>query len=108
VLIDIAAKGLWPSLFECLLCSGGNREHEQDRWIFVLSDGSGHTGKRVLEAALLQFDQVAMVVRVPHIGNIAEVNEVVTEAAHRRALIVYTLVLLTYDRPCIWLRLNME
>jgi regulator of PEP synthase PpsR (kinase-PPPase family) len=81
-------------LFERLLCSGGSLEHGQDRWIFVLSDGSGHTGKRVLEAALLQSDEVAMVVRVPHIGNIAEVNEVVAEAARRRAMIVYTLLAL--------------
>jgi [pyruvate, water dikinase]-phosphate phosphotransferase / [pyruvate, water dikinase] kinase len=69
-------------------------EHSHDRWIFVLSDGSGHTGKRVLEAALLQFDQVAMVVRVPHVATIAEVNEVVAEAARRRGMIVYTLVAL--------------
>jgi [pyruvate, water dikinase]-phosphate phosphotransferase / [pyruvate, water dikinase] kinase len=69
-------------------------EHSQDLWVFILSDGSGHTGKRVLEAALLQFDQLAMLVRVPHVATIAEVREVVAEAARRRAMIVYTLVAL--------------
>jgi [pyruvate, water dikinase]-phosphate phosphotransferase / [pyruvate, water dikinase] kinase len=68
--------------------------HSQDLWIFVLSDGSGQTGKRVLEAALLQFDQVAMLVRIPHIATVAEVEEVVAEAARRRGMIVYTLVAL--------------
>ena len=69
-------------------------EHSQDLWIFILSDGSGYTGKRVLEAALLQFDQIAMLVRVPHVATVAEVHEVVAEAARRRAMIVYTLVAL--------------
>jgi [pyruvate, water dikinase]-phosphate phosphotransferase / [pyruvate, water dikinase] kinase len=58
----------------------------------VLSDGSGQTGKRVLEAALLQFDQAAMVIRIPHIATVAEVKEVVAEAARRGGMIVYTLV----------------
>jgi regulator of PEP synthase PpsR (kinase-PPPase family) len=69
-------------------------EHSQDLWIFILSDGSGYTGKRVLEAALLQFDRIAMLVRVPHVATVAEVHEVVAEAVRRRAMIVYTLVAL--------------
>ncbi|MGH8070978.1 MAG: kinase/pyrophosphorylase, partial [Candidatus Entotheonellia bacterium] len=52
-------------------------EHSRDLWIFVLSDGSGQTGKRVLEAALLQFDRIAMVIRIPHVASVAEVREVV-------------------------------
>jgi [pyruvate, water dikinase]-phosphate phosphotransferase / [pyruvate, water dikinase] kinase len=67
-------------------------EQSHDLWIFVLSDGSGRTGKRVLEAALLQFDRIAMVVRIPHVASIAEVKEVVAEAARRGGMIVYTLV----------------
>jgi regulator of PEP synthase PpsR (kinase-PPPase family) len=67
-------------------------EHSHDLWIFVLSDGSGQTGKRVLEVALLQFDRVAMVVRIPHVATVQEVEEVVGEAARRRGMIVYTLV----------------
>jgi regulator of PEP synthase PpsR (kinase-PPPase family) len=67
-------------------------EHSHDLWIFVLSDGSGQTGKRVLEAALLQFDRAAMVVRIPYVATVAEVQEVVAEAARRRGMIVYTMV----------------
>jgi regulator of PEP synthase PpsR (kinase-PPPase family) len=69
-------------------------EHSHDLWIFVLSDGSGQTGKRVLEAALLQFDRAAMVIRIPHVASVAEVQEVVAEAARQRGMIVYTLVAL--------------
>ncbi|MGH8071315.1 MAG: pyruvate, water dikinase regulatory protein [Candidatus Entotheonellia bacterium] len=69
-------------------------EHSRDLWIFVLSDGSGQTGKRVLEAALLQFDRIAMVIRIPHVASVAEVREVVAEAARQRGMIVYTLVAL--------------
>jgi regulator of PEP synthase PpsR (kinase-PPPase family) len=75
-----------------LLCSGGSMEHSHDLWIFVLSDGSGQTGKRVLEAALLQFDRIAMVVRIPYVATLAEVREVVAEAVRRGGMIVYTLV----------------
>jgi regulator of PEP synthase PpsR (kinase-PPPase family) len=67
-------------------------EHSHDQWIFVLSDGSGQTGKRVLEAALLQFDRLAMVIRIPHISTVEEVQEVVAEAGRRCGMIVYTLV----------------
>jgi [pyruvate, water dikinase]-phosphate phosphotransferase / [pyruvate, water dikinase] kinase len=75
-----------------LLRSGGSLEHSHDLWIFVLSDGSGQTGKRVLEAALLQFDRIAMVVRIPYVATTAEVREVVAEAVRRGGMIVYTLV----------------
>jgi [pyruvate, water dikinase]-phosphate phosphotransferase / [pyruvate, water dikinase] kinase len=81
-----------PSIVQYLLCSGGSMEHSHDLWIFVLSDGSGQTGKRVLEAALLQFDRIAMVVRIPYVATMAEVSEVVAEAVRRGGMIVYTLV----------------
>jgi len=67
-------------------------EYGQDFRIFVLSDGTGQTGKRVLEAALLQFDQPVMIIRIPNVSRVDEVREVVAEAAHRGGMIVYTLV----------------
>jgi hypothetical protein len=71
------------------LCSGGSMEHSHGLWIFVPSDGSGRTGKRVLEAALLQFDRIAMVVRIPPIATTAEVKELLAEAAGRKDAISY-------------------
>jgi [pyruvate, water dikinase]-phosphate phosphotransferase / [pyruvate, water dikinase] kinase len=69
-------------------------QYGQDFRIFVVSDGTGQTGKRVLEAALLQFDQPIMVIRIPKVSRLEEVKEVVAEAAHRGGMIVYTLVAL--------------
>jgi regulator of PEP synthase PpsR (kinase-PPPase family) len=66
-------------------------EHSHDLWIFVLSDGSGQTGKRVLGATLPHYDRVALVIRIPHVASVAEVKEVVAEAARQRGMIVYTI-----------------
>ncbi|MGH8058998.1 MAG: kinase/pyrophosphorylase, partial [Candidatus Entotheonellia bacterium] len=67
-------------------------EHHEDFRIFVLSDGTGQTGKRVLEAALLQFDLPVMIIRLPHVRSVDQVNAVVADAALRGGMIVYTLV----------------
>jgi [pyruvate, water dikinase]-phosphate phosphotransferase / [pyruvate, water dikinase] kinase len=64
----------------------------EDYRIFVLSDGTGQTGKRVLEAALLQFDLPVMIIRIPHLRSVEQVNEVVADAARSHSMIVYTLV----------------
>ena len=67
-------------------------EHQEDYRIYVLSDGTGQTGKRVLEAALLQFDLPVMIIRIPDVRTVEQVNEVVVAAAHDQGMIVYTLV----------------
>ena len=64
----------------------------EDYRIFVLSDGTAQTGKRVLEAALLQFDLPVMIIRIPHLRSVEQVNEVVADAARNHSMIVYTLV----------------
>ena len=67
-------------------------EHPEDYRIFVLSDGTGQTGKRVLEAALAQFDLPVMIIRIPDVRTVEQVNEVVAAAAHDQGMVVYTLV----------------
>ena len=67
-------------------------ELTEDFRIFVLSDGTGQTGKRVLEAALIQFDLPVMIIRIPQVRTVEQVNEVVVDAARRHSMIVYTLV----------------
>lgn len=67
-------------------------EHHEDFRIFVLSDGTGQTGKRVLEAALVQFDVPVMIIRLPHVRTVDQVNAVIADAALRGGMIVYTLV----------------
>jgi [pyruvate, water dikinase]-phosphate phosphotransferase / [pyruvate, water dikinase] kinase len=64
----------------------------EDYRIFVLSDGTGQTGKRVLEAALIQFDLPVMVIRIPHVCTMEQVHELVADAARGHSMIVYTLV----------------
>jgi [pyruvate, water dikinase]-phosphate phosphotransferase / [pyruvate, water dikinase] kinase len=67
-------------------------ELTEDYRIFVLSDGTGQTGKRVLEAALIQFDLPVMIIRIPHISTVEQVNELVADGARGHSMIVYTLV----------------
>ena len=67
-------------------------EAPEDYRIFVLSDGTGQTGKRVLEAALVQFDLPVMIIRIPHVRTVEQVNEVVADAVRSHSMIVYTLV----------------
>jgi [pyruvate, water dikinase]-phosphate phosphotransferase / [pyruvate, water dikinase] kinase len=67
-------------------------EPTEDFRIFVLSDGTGQTGKRVLEAALVQFDLPVMIIRIPHVRTVDQVNEVVADAVRSHSMIVYTLV----------------
>jgi regulator of PEP synthase PpsR (kinase-PPPase family) len=45
-----------------------------------------------LEAALLQFDLPVMIIRIPHLRSVEQVNEVVADAARNHSMIVYTLV----------------
>jgi regulator of PEP synthase PpsR (kinase-PPPase family) len=64
----------------------------EDYRIFVLSDGTGQTGKRVLEAALIQFDLPVMIIRIPHVRTVQQVDELIADAARGHSMIVYTLV----------------
>jgi hypothetical protein len=61
-------------------------ELTEDYRIFVLSDGTGQTGKHVLEAALLQFDQPVMIIRIPHVRTVEQVNELVADAARGHSM----------------------
>jgi regulator of PEP synthase PpsR (kinase-PPPase family) len=61
--------------------------------IYILSDGSGTTAERVLQASLIQFTQEqASISIVPHVKGAAEVAATVREAAEHRGMIIYTLV----------------
>jgi regulator of PEP synthase PpsR (kinase-PPPase family) len=60
---------------------------------FVVSDGTGRTAERALDAALTQFANVKLdVVRVQNIRTRDEVVRVVREAAAANAFIIHTLV----------------
>ena len=60
--------------------------------VFVVSDGTGGTAKRVVLAALTQFPQKPEVVRFADILTVEQVEETVRQAANSRTLVVHTLV----------------
>ena len=61
--------------------------------IFVVSDGTGGTARRALDAALTQFPDAATDIQVrSDLHDAARVTDVVSEAAARDAIIVHTLV----------------
>jgi regulator of PEP synthase PpsR (kinase-PPPase family) len=60
--------------------------------VFVVSDGTGGTARRVVLAALAQFEADADVIRFADIRTVEQVEETVRQAAGCRALVVHTLV----------------
>jgi regulator of PEP synthase PpsR (kinase-PPPase family) len=61
--------------------------------VFVVSDGTGGTAERALNAALLQFEGAQIeIVRRPGVRSELQIRAVVKEAAQTRAFIVHTLV----------------
>ncbi len=66
---------------------------EDVRRIVIISDGTGDTAKRVVEACLKQFDEVPVEVHTyPNIRDAEQLAEKFAVAAHRGALVVTTLV----------------
>lgn len=61
--------------------------------IFVVSDGTGGTAKRALNAALTQFDGANVLIEErPNVRTKIQVEEVVREAVEAKGFIVHTLV----------------
>lgn len=61
--------------------------------IFIVSDGTGRTAVQALEAALTQFPDVEVNIRVrPKIRSKSQVGEVIREAARAGGFIVHTIV----------------
>ena len=69
------------------------RRNLQTRNIWIISDGSGFTGERVLQASLVQFEPKNLVVeRIPNVKKVTKIREIVKEASEKKGLIAYTLV----------------
>ena len=63
------------------------------RTIFVISDATGETAEKVVRAALLQFMDVPVSIRLfPRVRQPGEMREIVLRAKEANALIVFTLV----------------
>ena len=61
--------------------------------IFVVSDGTGQTAQRVVQAAMAQFGDASIaIVRRGKVRRIEQLKDVVAEAAGQNALLLHTLV----------------
>ena len=61
--------------------------------IFVVSDGSGGTAKRALNAALTQFEDAKVeIIERPNIITKDQVEAVVKEASQKNGFVIHTLV----------------
>jgi regulator of PEP synthase PpsR (kinase-PPPase family) len=66
---------------------------QKTKYIWVISDGSGSTAERVLQASLVQFGQREVVVeRIPDVRSARLITDIVREAAKKKGLVAYTLV----------------
>ena len=62
-------------------------------YVYAVSDGTGGTAARALQAALTQFETVSVKIeRRPTVRSAEQIHEVVLEAAKQKGLIVHTLV----------------
>jgi len=69
------------------------RRKTQIRYVWILSDGSGFTGERVLQATLVQFEPKDIAVRrIPNVKSVSQIREIVKDASRKKGLIAYTLV----------------
>jgi regulator of PEP synthase PpsR (kinase-PPPase family) len=67
--------------------------NQQTKYIWVISDGSGSTAERVLQASLVQFgDKDVVVERIPDVRTREQITEIVKKAEMEKGLVAYTLV----------------
>ena len=65
----------------------------QAKYIWVISDGSGSTAERVLQASLVQFGQKdVMVERIPEVRTKRQIKDIIERASKHKGLVAYTLV----------------
>jgi regulator of PEP synthase PpsR (kinase-PPPase family) len=65
----------------------------ETKYIWIISDGSGSTAERVLQATLVQFGQKNIVVeRFPKVLKKTQIREIIQKASKSKGLIAYTLV----------------
>jgi regulator of PEP synthase PpsR (kinase-PPPase family) len=70
-----------------------NIKSGRKRHIFIVSDASGQTAERVVDAALRQFKTTEVVKRViPHVRTQNKIQEVIDEAAEVDGVVIFTLV----------------
>jgi len=65
----------------------------QAKYIWVISDGSGSTAERVLQASLVQFGHENVTVeRIPDVRTKRQIEDIIKRASKHKGLVAYTLV----------------
>lgn len=63
------------------------------KYIWVISDGSGSTAERVLQASLVQFGHEHVIVeRIPDVRTKGQIKDIIERASKHKGLVAYTLV----------------
>ncbi len=66
---------------------------ERKRCIFIVSDATGRTCSRVVEAALTQFENTEVIKKTySNVRTTEKIDSIVNEAAHVNGIVVYTMV----------------
>jgi [pyruvate, water dikinase]-phosphate phosphotransferase / [pyruvate, water dikinase] kinase len=61
--------------------------------VFIISDGTGRTAEQVLNAALIQFENIKVqTIIYPHVITEKEILEIIAEASLKKSLVVFTVV----------------
>lgn len=69
------------------------KKRGRKRYIFIVSDASGQTGERVVDAALRQFKTTEVIKKVvPHVRSLPQIQDVIDEAAGVDGIVIFTLV----------------
>jgi regulator of PEP synthase PpsR (kinase-PPPase family) len=69
------------------------KQKKSNHPIFIVSGGVGASGQQLVQTALAQFQEIDIpVIVVPHVREVAQVEEVVNQAANSNGTIVHTLV----------------
>jgi regulator of PEP synthase PpsR (kinase-PPPase family) len=67
--------------------------HPRAKHIWVISDGSGSTAERVLQASLVQFGHENVVVeRIPDVRTKKQIEDIIQRASKQKGFVAYTLV----------------
>lgn len=71
----------------------GNSNQGRKRYIFIVSDATGQTCQRVVNAALRQFKTTEVVKkRISNVRTISQIEDIIHEAASVNGIVIYTMV----------------
>ncbi|MCP4213333.1 MAG: kinase/pyrophosphorylase [bacterium] len=75
------------------MMENSNNGHERKRYVFLVSDATGKTCWRVVNAALKQFKATEVVKKnYANVRSLARIEEIMSEAASKDGIVIFTMV----------------